>query len=214
MDFTEFLKYVPKIEKEKLLAEEAHLKMSPTERILAVDKVDFLNKNPRKAAVLMLIYPKNNSTFLALIIRNSSTGVHSSQIAFPGGKVELEDKSLAHTALRETHEEIGIHPKKIKVIKAFTEIYIPPSNFLVAPFLGISHCELTFTEQIEEVAGIIELSIIDFLNEENIIKKRMDTSYGFDIEVPTFKINEHFVWGATAMMMSELKEVLKNSFKK
>lgn len=212
MDFTEFLKYVPKIEKEKLLAKEAHLKMSPSERVLALDGEDYYSKNPRKAAVMMLIYPKQNKTYLALIIRNSYKGVHSSQIAFPGGKVELEDESLKHTALRETHEEIGIHPDQIEVIKTFTEIYIPPSNFLVAPFLGISKSELTFKEQIEEVAGIIELPIIDFLNDETIVIKRMDTSYGIDIEVPTFKIKEHYVWGATAMMMSELKEVLKKVF--
>jgi 8-oxo-dGTP pyrophosphatase MutT (NUDIX family) len=212
MDFTEFLKYVPKIEKEKLLAQKAHLKMAPLERILAVDEEDYFYKNPRKAAVMMLIYPKDNKAHLVLIVRNSYPGVHSSQIAFPGGKVEIEDKSLAHTALRETHEEIGIHPEKIKVIKTFTEIYIPPSNFLVAPFLGISHSELTFTEQIEEVAGIIEVPLLDFLNEKNIVTKKMDTSYGTDIDVPTFKINEHYVWGATAMMMSELKEVLKKVF--
>ena len=212
MDFTEFLKYVPKIEKEKLLAQEAHLKMSPLERVLAVDEEDYFFKNPRKAAVMMLIYPKDTKAHLVLIVRNSYPGVHSSQIAFPGGKVELEDESLAHTALRETHEEIGIHPENIKVIKTFTEIYIPPSNFLVAPFLGISHSELTFTEQIEEVAGIIEVPLLDFLNEKNIVTKKMDTSYGTDINVPTFKINEHYVWGATAMMMSELKEVLKKVF--
>ena len=212
MDFTEFLKYVPKIEKEKLLAQEAHLKMSPLERVLAVDEEDYFFKNPRKAAVMMLIYPKDTKAHLVLIVRNSYPGVHSSQIAFPGGKVELEDESLAHTALRETHEEIGIHPEKIQVIKTFTEIYIPPSNFLVAPFLGISHSELTFTEQIEEVAGIIEVPLLDFLNEKNIVTKKMDTSYGTDINVPTFKINEHYVWGATAMMMSELKEVLKKVF--
>ncbi len=212
MDFTEFLKYVPKIEKEKLLAQEAHLKMSPLERVLAVDEEDYFFKNPRKAAVMMLIYPKDTKAHLVLIVRNSYPGVHSSQIAFPGGKVELEDESLAHTALRETHEEIGIHPENIKVIKTFTEIYIPPSNFLVAPFLGISHSELTFTEQIEEVAGIIEVPLLDFLNEKNIVTKKMDTSYGTDIDVPTFKINEHYVWGATAMMMSELKEVLKKVF--
>jgi hypothetical protein len=68
-------------------------------------------------------------------------------------------------------------------------------------------------EQEEEVAGIIELPLLDFLNEKTIVKKIMDTSYGNNIEVPTFKINEHYVWGATAMMMSELKEVLKSSFK-
>lgn len=213
MDFSDFLKYVPKIKQEKLLAEEAHLKMVPFERILEVEKINIPSNNPRKAAVMMLIYPKNNKSHLALIVRNTYPGVHSAQIGFPGGKVEIEDESLTHTALRETHEEIGIHPDKIEVIKTFTAVFIPPSNFIVAPFLGISHTELEFTEQEEEVAGIIEFPLIDFLNDKTIVNKIMDTSYGNNIEVPTFKINEHYVWGATAMMMSELKEVLKSSFK-
>lgn len=212
MDFADFLKYVPKIEKEKLLAADAHLKMAPLERISSLSEENYYDKNPRKAAVMMLFYPKNKQTHLVLIVRNTYPGIHSSQIAFPGGKVELEDVSLAHTALRETHEEIGVHPEKITVIKAFSEIYIPPSNFLVAPFLGISHSELTFIEQEDEVAGIIELPIAEFLNEDNIVMKRMNTSYATDIEVPAFKIKEHYVWGATAMMMSELKEVLKRVF--
>ena len=213
MDFSDFLKYVPKIKQEKLLAEEAHLKMVPIERILEVEKLNIPSNNPRKAAVMMLIYPKNNKSHLALIVRNTYPGVHSAQIGFPGGKVEIEDESLTHTALRETHEEIGIHPDKIEVIKTFTAVFIPPSNFIVAPFLGISHAELEFTEQEEEVAGIIEFPLLDFLNDNTIVNKIMDTSYGNNIEVPTFKINEHYVWGATAMMMSELKEVLKSSFK-
>ena len=213
MDFSDFLKYVPKIKQEKLLAEQAHLKMVPVERVLEVEKFKNGSNNPKKAAVMMLIYPKNNKSHLALIVRNTYAGVHSAQIGFPGGKVELEDNSLIQTALRETHEEIGIHPDKIEVIKSFTEVFIPPSNFIVAPFLGISYTELEFIEQVEEVAGIIEFPLLDFLNEKTIVNKIMDTSYGSNIEVPTFYIKEHYVWGATAMMMSELKEVLKSSFK-
>ncbi len=213
MDFSDFLKYVPKIKQEKLLAEQAHLKMVPVERVLEVEKFKNGSNNPKKAAVMMLIYPKNNKSHLALIVRNTYAGVHSAQIGFPGGKVELEDNSLIQTALRETHEEIGIHPDKIEVIKSFTEVFIPPSNFIVAPFLGISYTELEFIEQVEEVSGIIEFPLLDFLNEKTIVNKIMDTSYGTNIEVPTFYIKEHYVWGATAMMMSELKEVLKSSFK-
>ncbi len=212
MDFDHFLKYMPKIESQKLMAKEAHLLMAPPERISSLINEDYADKNPKRAAVMMLLYPKKNKTHLALIVRNSYPGVHSSQIAFPGGKVELEDESLKHTALRETHEEIGVHPDKIQVIKPFTEVYIPPSNFLVAPFMGISHSELTFTQQLDEVAGIIELPILDLLNEKNLVIKRMDTSYSTNVDVPTFKINDHYVWGATAMMLSELKEVLKRVF--
>ena len=120
MDFSDFLKYVPKIKQEKLLAEQAHLKMVPVERVLEVEKFKNGSNNPKKAAVMMLIYPKNNKSHLALIVRNTYAGVHSAHIGFPGGKVELEDNSLIQTALRETHEEIGIHPDKIEVIKSFS----------------------------------------------------------------------------------------------
>ena len=124
MLFNDFIKYIPKIEKETLLSTDAHAKMAPLERISYLKEENYINKNPRKAAVLMLFYPKNEVTHLALIVRNSYPGVHSSQIGFPGGKVEEYDADLEKTALRETHEEVGIHPEKIQIIKPFSEIYI------------------------------------------------------------------------------------------
>jgi len=123
--------------------------------------------------------------------------------------VERSDISYEHTALRETEEEIGISPEKIRVMRSFSKIYIPPSNFMVHPFLGYSVEELVFVADPSEVAGIIELPLSDFLNEENIVSKRMSTSYSPDVLVPAFEIQGHFVWGATAMMLSELKETLK-----
>lgn len=214
MLFNDFIKYIPKIEKETLLSTDAHLKMAPLERISYLNEENYLDKNPRKAAVLMLFYPKNSVAHLALIVRNSYPGVHSSQIGFPGGKVEEYDVDLKETALRETHEEIGIHPEKIKIIKSFSEIYIPPSNFLVAPFMGISNDELNFIPDLEEVKRVLEFPIADFLNEKSITKVRMSTSYATDIEVPAFLVDKYVVWGATAMMMSELKETIKNVLSK
>ncbi len=209
MDFQNFIKSISTINSEILLASVAHRIMAPAERIDLMNVENFENINPREAAVMMLFYPKNGLTHLVLILRNSYNGVHSSQIAFPGGKVELSDLSFEHTALRETEEEIGIASEKIKVLRSFSKIYIPPSNFMVYPFLGYSTEELVFNPDPSEVAGIIELPLVDFLNEENIISRRMSTSYSPDVMVPAFDIQGHFVWGATAMMLSELKETLK-----
>lgn len=209
MDFQEFLRYVPKLIEAKLPAMDAHMKMAPLERLESLKNINIDNENPRIAAVLMLFYPKNDRTHLVLIVRNPYEGIHSAQIAFPGGKYELEDENYAETALRETHEEVGIHPDKIEILKPFTELYIPPSNFMVHPFLGISKEELVFVPEPYEVANIIELPLSVFLDDAIVIDTNLSTSYANNINVPAFKIEEHIVWGATAMMLSELKEVLK-----
>ncbi|BCY29606.1 NUDIX hydrolase [Flavobacterium okayamense] len=209
MQFQDFIKYIPKIEKEKLLAEDAHAKMAPLERISFLKEENYIDKNPREAAVLMLFYPKDKETHLALIVRNTYPGVHSSQIGFPGGKVELTDKNLEETALRETHEEVGVSPDKVEIIKPFSKIYIPPSNFLVSPFMGISHHELSFIPDLDEVKRVLEFPLVQFLDENRITRVKMTTSYATDIEVPAFMVDKYIVWGATAMMMSELKETIK-----
>ncbi|WP_445457687.1 NUDIX hydrolase [Flavobacterium sp. HNIBRBA15423] len=211
MLFQDFIKYVPKIEKEKLLAADAHAKMAPLERISFLKEMNYENRNPREAAVLMLFYPKKGVTHLALIVRNTYPGVHSSQIGFPGGKVEIEDKDLEETALRETHEEVGIPSHKIQIVKPFSKVYIPPSNFLVSPFMGISHEELSFIPDFDEVKSVLELPLFSFLDDNSITNVKMTTSYATDIEVPAFMVEKYIVWGATAMMMSELKEAVKNA---
>ena len=209
MDFNIFLESIPKIAQEKLLGELSHLKMCPPEREDLMKNINLESIKPREAAIMMLFYPKNTKTHLALILRTSYNGVHSSQIAFPGGKVEKFDLNFQETALRETHEEIGISPNIINVIRDFTPIYIPPSNFMVYPFLGFSNSELIFDIDPNEVAGIIELPMTEFLDENIVISKRMSTAYNLEIDVPAFKIQEHIVWGATAMMLSELKDIIK-----
>jgi len=212
MNFSDFLSHIPKIEKAALLGEEAHAIMSPPERRAIMKTLDLSVKQPKEAAVMMLFYPRNEKTNLILIIRNSYPGVHSSQIAFPGGKMEKEDADFKDTALRETEEEVGIKREKITVIRPFSKVYIPPSNFLVHPFLGYSTEELIFNPQPEEVSGLIEMPLDHLLDEVNVIDYEMATSYSASIKVPVFKINEHHVWGATAMMLSELKETLKKVF--
>jgi 8-oxo-dGTP pyrophosphatase MutT (NUDIX family) len=212
MEFQDFLDVIPKIRKESLTGEDSHVKMAPPERKIKMDEIDVANLNPRIAAVMMLVYPKNGKANLALIIRNSYKGVHSSQVAFPGGKAEPEDSSFEQTALRETHEEIGIEPEAITVVRSFSNIYIPPSNFMVSPFLGYSLSELVFFPDPAEVAAMVEVPLEMFLDDQTIVNNRMATSYSESVDVPAFQIDGHVIWGATAMMLSELKDVLKKVF--
>jgi len=212
MNFQDFLKYVPNIIPVELPALSAHVKMAPKERLEGLKNLDLEARNPRIAAVMMLLYPKNEETHLVLIVRNAYNGVHSSQIAFPGGKYETSDVDFTETALRETQEEVGVNREQIEVIKHFTPMYIPPSNFLVHPFLGIAKEAVSFYPDVREVASIIELPLSDFLNDEIIIEATLSTSYGNNIVVPAFNIQNHVVWGATAMILSELRDVLKATF--
>ena len=212
MDFQDFLQFVPKLITAELPAMQAHAKMAPLERLTNLDSQSDANTNPKIAAVLMLCYPKYGKTHLVLIVRNSYKGVHSAQIAFPGGKYEQEDADYAATAIRETHEEVGIPPDKIEIIKPFTQVYIPPSNFRVYPYFGICNQEIDFNPDPKEVAAIIELPLTTFLNEKILVTTSIATSYAKSIQMPAFQIENHIVWGATAMMLSELKDVFVATF--
>lgn len=210
MDFELFLKNIPKIQNTPLPASESHLKMAPMERIKMLKLWDYSQLNPKKAAVMALFYPKNNQTHLVLIQRTAH-GVHSSQIALPGGKQEEQDPNLAYTAVRETQEEIGIEARKINMITPLSAIYVPPSNFLVHPYIG--HLEQTpeFTLQADEVAQIIEVPLADFLSAPTTLHN-IKASYSEFTGVPAYTIHGNIVWGATAMILSELKDVLSKSF--
>jgi 8-oxo-dGTP pyrophosphatase MutT (NUDIX family) len=210
MNFQDFLQFVPQFISAELPAIEAHVKMAPLERIMS--KPNYKEASPRTAAVLMLCYPKNGNTHIVLIVRNEYEGVHSAQIAFPGGKFEETDIDFSVTALRETFEEVGIHPSKLEIIKTFTEVYIPPSNFVVYPFFGLCKEEIHFIPDPTEVAQIIELPITTLLNDYIVVETEIPISETSSIVLPAFQIDNHIVWGATAMMLSELKEVLKMTF--
>lgn len=212
MDFQHFLQFIPALVAAPLSASASHEKMMPFERKELLSKINLKEINPKEAAVTMLFYPKNEQTHLVLIVRNSYQGVHSAQIAFPGGKFEPGDADLKNTALRETEEEIGVGRQKIEIVKAFSSIYIPPSNFMVYPFLGICKEEIQFVPDPLEVAEIIELPLAVFRSDAIVGYETLTTSYARSIEVPAFRIDNHIVWGATAMILSELKDVINSVF--
>lgn len=179
-------------------------------RIQWLKSNEIAKKNPKRAGVMALFYPDvNQNTKLLLILRKTYQGVHSNQIGFPGGKVEEKDENILETALRETHEEVGVTPESVEVLKELSEVYIPPSNFLVQPFMGIYSNPGRFVIQESEVEALVEVYLRDFLDNSNHIEENLSTSYAKSINVPAYKLNGYTVWGATAMMMSEIKELLE-----
>ncbi|MCL6266456.1 NUDIX hydrolase [Flagellimonas myxillae] len=210
MDFNEFYQQALKIKNLPLPGEESHHKMSPTMRIQWLISNDIQKRNPKQAGVLALFYPDlEQQTKMLLILRKAYEGVHSNQIGFPGGKVEEGDRSLEETALRETFEEVGVLPTAVEVIKELSELYIPPSNFMVRPYMGFYPEPKPFVKQQSEVEALVEVNLSDFLDNGNRIEETLSTSYAKSIDVPAYKLNGYTVWGATAMMLSEIQDLLE-----
>ena len=152
---------------------------------------------------MLLLQNKNNIPNLIFIERADDGHVHSGQIALPGGKVEQHDKDLLATALRETKEEIGIDAKEINVLGKLSPLYIPPSNFLVNPFVGYAANKISFAHDEKEVKRILEIPLNDFFKEGVInISSEHKTHRGI-IQAPAYELHGVKIWGATCMMLSE-----------
>ncbi len=212
MDFQDFKNRIPKLKKIALPGEEAQFKLAPNQRIEELARLNVEPNNPSHAGVMAVFYPgEAGNTQLVLILRKTYKGVHSNQVGFPGGRVEPEDENLQQTALRETEEEVGIPRQEIEVVKSLTKLYIPPSNFWVHPFIGVLEKTPVLVPQESEVESILEVKLSDFLAEETLISRKLTTSYAEDLDVPAFLLNDHVVWGATAMMLSEIKVILQRT---
>jgi 8-oxo-dGTP pyrophosphatase MutT (NUDIX family) len=166
----------------------------------------------RKAAVLMLLVQKNDEWHVVLTERTGNDNdPHSRQISFPGGSVEASDADLEATALRETYEEIGVEPSVIHLIGAMTDVYIPVSNFHVQPFLAWTKETPQYKRQKTEVEAVIETPLSVLKNEANWKVKDIRISAEYDLKnVPYFDVSGKHVWGATAMMLAELLEILRD----
>ena len=211
MQFGRFLRILSQIDAHPLPGVDSHFKMIPKVRVIP-ERDEIERANPSKAAVLALFYPdRQEETRFLLTLRASYRGAHSSQISFPGGKFEDTDLDLLQTALRETSEETGVHADRVTIKRAMSDTYIPPSNFLVRPFLGFSESIPAFRPN-HEVKEIIEVRLSDLLNDSSIGSQNLSTSYMKNIDVPCFQFDDHVVWGATAMMLSEIKDLIKLSF--
>jgi len=210
MRFSEFSIRIVKVKNLELPGVAFHLKMAPMERLLELKRKARETKTAKQAAVLCLFYPSSEGeTHLILILRKAYKGVHSAQVSFPGGKVEINDTSMLEAALRETEEEVGIPIADISVLRQLTELYIPPSNFFVQPYLGITSKTPQFIPHEDEVEAIIEVPLQEFLNDVVKTTQSLNTSYAKNIQVPAFHLQGHVVWGATAMILNEIHAILK-----
>lgn len=164
----------------------------------------------RNAAVLGLIYPSESGLHMAYIRRSAKDkrDKHAGQIGFPGGKYEQFDSSFMETALRETHEEIGVDPAQIQIITPLTELYVPVSNFLIHPFLGVTHSRPEFCIQEEEVDAVLEVPL-RCLSEGYRKKKDIYVRNICLREVPIYSIADEVVWGATAMITREIENLIQ-----
>ena len=167
------------------------------------------NPNPRLSAVIVLIYPINEIPHFALIERPDYDGVHARQIALPGGKKDETDIDLEQTALRELSEEVGVFPNQVNVIGKLKEIYIPPSGFLVSPFIAFCKLRPEFIGDEREVKSILEVPI-SLLMDDSIVKTGSVPvgNRDFVIKAPYFDVFGHKVWGATAIILNEFKALM------
>lgn len=164
----------------------------------------------RVACVLNLLYRQGDAWHTVLIERTANPrDRHSGQVSFPGGRWEDSDGALANVALRETEEEVGAPAQQVELLGRLTELYIPVSNFLVYPFVGLLHGPARFRPQAGEVEAILTPPLATFQVSDN--RKMADIQINQAValkNVPYFDVEGRMVWGATAMIMNEFLELL------
>ena len=192
--------------KDELPGINAHSQMSDNMRLR---KMKQQKSTPRKAGVLILIYQMQNQFYIPFILRPVYQGVHSGQMALPGGRYEIGDQDLIHTAIRETWEEIGVEVDRSCIVGTLTDLYIPPSNSLVTPVIAIKKEKPTYTPDPREVDMIFDFALHEFVDSQNKKQVQIKLQNGINYKTTGFVIKQQVIWGATAMMLGEIKDLLK-----
>jgi 8-oxo-dGTP pyrophosphatase MutT (NUDIX family) len=185
----------------------SQLKMATLRRAIEGGRMKIPDK-VKQGGVLMLFYPVNGEIYLVFMKRTEYPGVHSGQVSFPGGSREPDDRDIIQTALREAEEEIGVDRNLVTPIGRLSELFIPPSNFLVTPIVGFTNERPDFRPDPVEVAKILEIPLDLFLKEETRQIKEITVYPDLNMKVPCYYAGDEVIWGATAMILNELVDLV------
>ncbi len=186
---------------------DAHILLAPGVRINEL-KTTEPPDHAFESSVLIVLYPYKNRLHTVVILRNEYNGTHSGQISLPGGKAEESDNDFRHTALREAREEIGIIPDEMEIIGQLSRFYVRPSNFIIYPFIAFCARRPEFHPDPFEVQRIIEIDIFGEISYDKIVNRTLSFKNNLKVDAPGFSVSGEFMWGATAMIFSELIQIL------
>jgi 8-oxo-dGTP pyrophosphatase MutT (NUDIX family) len=156
-----------------------------------------------EAAVLVPIFVRDGASHVLLTLRRDDLRLHPGQISFPGGQIDPGDWDAQAAALREAEEEIGIAPADVEILGRLDEALVVTTGFRLTPWVGVVPYPYPFVAQPDEVAGLVELSIVDLLA-PGCHRVDFREAFGLVHEVHTFDIGGKQVWGATARILHEL----------
>lgn len=168
--------------------------------------------NARPSAVLCLLFPLNDDLHVLLMKRREAKGAHSGQVSFPGGRFDKTDADYKATALREAHEEVGILSQEVEILGALTSLYIPVSNFNVYPYVGYAQNRPVYNLSHNEVSYTIEVPLTSLLHPERktVTDVTSPAVPGLIRKVKAYMLDDGtIIWGATAMIISELEAILE-----
>ena len=189
-----------------LPGDEAHREM----RAVPVGNVKFNvahGQPPLEGGVLILLYEDDGRIRFPLIKRPMYQGVHSGQISLPGGKAEQNEK-LSATALREGEEEIGIIRGDVQLLKVLTSFHVIPSNIVITPFVSMTEKLPLFAPNPQEVERILFGDLNDLLKPGAVKETEIRVGDGFRLMARYFEVEGEMVWGATAMILNELRMMI------
>jgi 8-oxo-dGTP pyrophosphatase MutT (NUDIX family) len=213
MKFSVFQNSVSKLKEVSLPGIQAQIVMSSSERKKFINNFKNYELNSFKASVLICVYQnKYGDACFSLMQRPENEGIHSGQICLPGGKREEFDDSNWKTSIRETQEEIGLKAKRMKFVKSLSSIYIPPSNFMVYPFIAVYNKTPNFKIDDKEVRKVFDVPFEKLLDDSLKISIDISNEYMNERGVPAYNFYNNIVWGATAMILSEFEFLLKKIY--